>query len=99
MSRFWLPVIPLLIAYSVLAVKRLKLPNSVGAIYCIVFAILGLVAIAYSTRITFAGSTFPDRYGAGDLRPTYCAAFQSCWDSYDTRKVDTKILRILQDYN
>ncbi len=58
-ARFWLPVIPLLIAYSVLAVKSLRFPKGVVAIYCIVFATLGFGAIAYSTRISFAGSQFP----------------------------------------
>jgi hypothetical protein len=97
-ARFWLPVIPLLIAYSVLAVKRLRLPNGVVTIYCIVFATLGFVAIAYSTRISFAGSKFPDRYGDGSLRPTYCAAFQSCRDGGDSSKVNAKVLRLLREY-
>jgi hypothetical protein len=97
-ARFWLPVIPLLIAYSVLGVKRLRFPKSVVTIYCIIFASLGLGAIAYSTRISFAGSRFPDRYGDGSLRPTYCAAFQSCQDGGDPNKVDAKVLRLLREY-
>jgi len=98
-ARFWLPVIPLLIAYLVLAVKSLRLPKAVIAIYCIAFATLGFGAIAYSSRITFAGSTFPDKYyGDGSLRPTYCAAFQSCRDGYDSEKVDAKALRLLREY-
>jgi hypothetical protein len=97
-ARFWLPVIPLLIAYSILAVKRLRLPKIVVTVYCIMFATLGFVAIAYSTRISFAGSRFPDRYGDGNLRPTYCAAFQSCRDGGDPSKVDAKVLRLLQEY-
>jgi hypothetical protein len=98
-ARFWLPVIPLLIAYSLLAVKRLKLPNNVVAIYCIAFATLGLTAIAYSTRISFSGSAFPDKYGDGQLRPTYCAAFQSCERNWDPGKVDNRVLRLLRDYD
>jgi len=97
--RFWLPVIPLLIAYSALSVKRVRLPRGVVMIYCLVFAVFGFVAIAYSTRISFAGSSFPDKYGDGSLRPTYCAAFQSCPDGADTKKVNAKALRLLQEYN
>ena len=97
-ARFWLPVIPLLIAYSVLAVKSLRFPKGVLTIYCIFFATLGFLAIAYSTRISFAGSKFPDRYGDGNLRPTYCAAFQSCRDGGDPNKVDAKVLRLLREY-
>jgi hypothetical protein len=98
-TRFWLPVIPFLMAYSGLGAKRLGLPNSILTAYGIMFAILGVVAIAYSTRISFAGSAFPDIYGNGQLRPTYCAAFQSCPESSDFSKVDAKVLRLLRDYN
>ena len=97
-ARFWLPVIPLLIAYSVLAVKGLRFPRVVVRVYCILFVILGFGAIAYSTRITFAGPKFPDEYGDGYLRPTYCAAFQSCRDGGDTNKVNAKVLRLLREY-
>ena len=97
-ARFWLPVIPLLIAYSVLAVKNLRFPKAVIVIYCIAFAIVGFGVIAYSTRITFAGSRFPDRYGDGYLRPTYCAAFQTCRDGGDPQKVSAEALRLLREY-
>lgn len=97
--RFLLPVIPLLISYSVLGAKSFSLPNNVVAIYCVAFATLGFVAIAYSTRISFSGSAFPDRYGDGILKPTYCAAFQACRDGSDSNKVDDKALRLLRLYN
>ena len=97
-ARFWLPVIPLLIAYSLLGVKSLRIPKAAITIYCIIFATLGFGVIAYSTRITFAGDKFPDRYGDGSLRPTYCAAFQSCRDGGDPNKVNAKVLRLLREY-
>ena len=97
-ARFWLPVIPLVGAYSVLAVRTLNFPRVAVTIYCIVFATLGFGAIAYSTRISFAGSKFPDKYGDGYLRPTYCAAFHSCRDGGDPNKVDAKALRLLREY-
>ena len=97
-ARFWLPVIPLVGAYSVLAVKTLNFPRVAVAMYCIVFATLGFGAIAYSTRISFAGSKFPDKYGDGYLRPTYCAAFHSCRDGGDPNKVNAKALRLLREY-
>ena len=97
-ARFWLPVIPLLIAYSALSVRRVRMLKGVIAVYCFSFFVFGLIAIAYSTRISFADSKFPDRYGDGNLRPTYCAAFQSCSDNGDFRKVDAKVLRLLREY-
>jgi hypothetical protein len=99
--RFWLPVVPLLIAYSVLSVQRLfgfRLPKAFIVIYCSLFVLTGVASIAYTTRITFAGSRFPDRYGDGALRPAYCVAFQSCSDSVDGSKADPKILHLLQTY-
>jgi hypothetical protein len=99
-ARFWLPVIPLLIAYTALGVEGLRFPIPKAAIvmYCIGYTALGFAAIAYSSRITFARSKFPDRYGDGNLRATYCAAFQSCRDGGDPNEVDAKVLRLLQEY-
>jgi hypothetical protein len=95
--RFWLPVVPLLIGYSVLAVSNPRFPNGVVTIYGIIFAAFGFFAIGYSTRISFAGSRFPDRYLDGRMRSTYCAAMQSC-DGADSNKVDAKALRLLREY-
>jgi hypothetical protein len=98
-ARFWWPVIPLLIAYSLLAVQRLKIPAAIVAIYCVWFAALGFGAIAYSTRITFSGCQFPERYGSGELSPTYRAAFESCRNpGDDPGQVDQKVLHLLREY-
>jgi hypothetical protein len=43
--------------------------------YCSLYCLLGLVALGYSTRLTFAGRRFPDLYGDGTLRPTYRLVF------------------------
>lgn len=97
-ARYWLPVIPLQIAYVILAIKSLRCPKGLIIMYCIVYATLGFGVIAYSTRITFAGCKFADRYGDGTLRATYRTAFQSCHDSGDPSKVDARVLRLLQEY-
>jgi len=97
-ARFWLPVIPLIFAYSLLAVRRLRIPKTAIATYCVVFAMLGFGVIGYSTRITFSDGKFPYEYGDGSLKPTYCAAFQSCRDGNDSDKVDAKALRLLREY-
>jgi len=97
-ARFWWPVIPLLIAYSLLAVQRLKISTAVVTLYCACFATLGFGAIAYSTRITFSGCQFPERYGSGELSPAYRAAFESCRIAGDPDKVDPRILRLLREF-
>ena len=95
-TRFWLPVIPLLIVYSALALRKIKMPKAIVVVYCSGFALLGLAAIAYSTRISFAGPKFPDRYASGNLRPTYCVALHACTD---VRKPDPKALLLIQEFN
>jgi hypothetical protein len=97
-ARYWLPVIPLLISYTVLTVKSLGFPRFLITAYCIAYATLGFGAIAYSSRITFAGCKFADRYGDGSLRATYCAALRPCGDCGDPNKVDSKVLRLLREY-
>lgn len=97
-TRYWLPVIPLLISYAVLTVKSLRSPRFLITAYCIAYAALGFGAIAYSSRITFAGCKFADRYGDGNLRATYCAALRPCGDCGDPNKVDAKVLRLLREY-
>jgi hypothetical protein len=57
-ARFWLPVLPLLVAYCALAAQRLRLPAVLVTTYCLVFAVLGFGALAYSTQISFAGAKF-----------------------------------------
>ena len=97
-ARFWLPVIPLLTAYFVLAVKRFRLPMFATMTYYVIYAMLGFAAIAYSTRISYAGSAFPDRYADGSLKSTYCAAFKTCLDSGDPTTINSWALRLIRDY-
>ena len=100
-ARFWLPVVPLLIGYAGLAIRRVidRTPvAAAAAIYCSAFVLTGAVALAFSTRITFAGSKFPDVYGDGTLRPSYCAAFQTCSEAYSADEVDPQVAKLLRTY-
>lgn len=97
-ARYWLPVIPFLIGYTILAVRSLRLPGLVVAVYCFGYAALGFAVIAYSTRITFAGCAFPDRYGDGNLRATYRAALPSCGACVEPDRVDAKVVHLLREY-
>jgi len=73
-TRLWLPVLPLLMGYVLVGARhvtppRLLRPAVLG--YCFLFCVLGITALGYSTRVTFAGPRFPDLYGDGTLRATY----------------------------
>ena len=77
-ARFWVPVLPLAMGWTVTSVKSLGHRWPIRRLiqgYVVAFAFLGVLALAYSTRISFSGSTFPALYGDGTLRPAYEAAF------------------------
>jgi hypothetical protein len=73
-ARLWLPILPFLIGYTFLGLRHIIAPailRPVSIIYCALFCLLGIAALAYSTRLTFAGPRFPDLYGDGNFRATY----------------------------
>ncbi len=78
-TRLWLPFIPFLMGYVLLGIRsltRFRAARSVAIAYCSVFSLLGILALAYTTRITFAGLRFPELYGDGNLRATYRLALR-----------------------
>jgi hypothetical protein len=100
-ARFWLPAIPLLFAFAAVSVERLmrvRLAPQLVAAYVVLFALLGAGAIAYSSRVTFAGAKFPDVYGDDTLRSTYCVAFRACGGRVVYSKVKPKALELLNIY-
>jgi hypothetical protein len=77
-TRLWLPVLPFLMAYVLRGLQAI-VPNRlrrVSIVYCSGYCLLGILALAYSTRITFAGSRFPDLFGDENARATYRLAMR-----------------------
>jgi hypothetical protein len=70
--RFWLPVMPFvfLAIWSGLTSLRGLTPR-VASAYVVIFCVLGLLALGYSTWLTFSGPNFARRYGDGALQATY----------------------------
>jgi hypothetical protein len=99
-TRLWLPVLPLMMGLILIGARRLipsRLLRPAIVAYCVVFCLLGMVALGYSTRLTFAGSKFPDLYGDGTLRATYRNAFLG--ESPKTKgDVDQDSLYLLRRY-
>ncbi len=96
--RFWLPVIPLLIAYSGLSLRRFmrrEIAAHVCEGYVLMFVVLGLVTLASTTVMSFSGPRFT--YGYPLYHPTYCAAWH-CKEGFDATKVDPDALHLLQSY-
>ncbi len=72
--RLWMPIIPLVIGYLAASTPRFtrsgRWPRA-GLAYSFWFAATGLAAVAYTTRVTFAGRDFSNVYGrAGGKAPT-----------------------------
>jgi hypothetical protein len=99
--RFWLPLLPLLFAYALLGSRQLRWHRESSprpALYFVYFLLAGLAALAYSTRISLAGPRFPELYGNGSLRATYCADLGGCPPEVDAKQVDFKVLHLLKTF-
>jgi len=99
--RFWLPVMPFLVAYIGLSMRycvQKGISAHVFEAWAVSFAIMGLPVLASSTILSFSGSSFGDRYYTDRYRATYCAAGY-CERGFDsTQIVDSDALRLLQAF-
>ena len=99
--RFWLPVLPFLIAYIGLAVRyciQKGISAQVFEAWALGFAIMGLPVLISSTIVSFSDSSFGDRYYTDRYHATYCAAGY-CKPGFDsTQAVDPDALHLLQAF-
>ncbi len=97
-TRLWLPFLPFLMGYTLLGLRRIfssSLLRPAMFAYACWFCLLGIAALAFSTRLTFAGARFPDLYGDGNYRPTYKLALLG---EQTTGKIDTDALYLLRRF-
>jgi hypothetical protein len=97
--RFWLPVIPFLLAYSWLALRpffKRKLARYGVESYVMLFALLGVATLVSTTELSLSGARFSDLYREGLYHSTYCAAWQ-CKDP-DSSPVSEDGLHVLHIY-
>jgi 4-amino-4-deoxy-L-arabinose transferase-like glycosyltransferase len=82
--RFWMPLLAPAIGYAHALIRRLaehhRVVRLAAAAYVVAFAGLGLAALEHETSVSYAGSSFPQRYGSpestpGSLQSTYRVAF------------------------
>lgn len=98
-TRLWLPLLPLLMNYFYVGLKRLSSPSILTPAvwgHCSVFCLFGFLALAYSTRLTFSGSRFPELYGDGRLQSAYIVAAGG--RPADYKDVDTDAVYLLRRY-
>ncbi len=94
--RFLLPAVPYVAVYGWEGLCALA-PRRAALAVGVVLASLGVVALAYSIRISFSGDAFPERYGDGTLTPTYRVAFGLARPG-DAARVDPFALDVLRGF-
>jgi len=99
-TRFWTPVLPLIFA----ALFSLLRPwtftgwrKQASLLYSAAYMLMGLAALAYSTRITFSGREFPRRYGDESIRSTYEVFYSD--PKADRSRFNGPALEVLQRYS
>jgi len=76
--RFWIPVLPLIVIVVIQSAESstcAKACRRATAVYLAYYTMTVVIAVAYTTRLTFAGSRFPERYGGGSMK----AAYEEAW--------------------
>jgi hypothetical protein len=89
-TRFWLPVLPFLVAYTGLSMRylvRKGISAHLFEAWVLGFLIMGLRTLAFGTVVTFSGASI------GDCAAGYC---QRGFDS--NQAVDPDALRVLQAF-
>jgi hypothetical protein len=92
-SRYWLPILPLVAAIIFKTLPR-RTNRYLLIAYCCLYCAMGLVSIAYCTRLTFAGPRFPELFGTRE----YEADYQQWMGSKVTGRVDSVRLQLLNRY-
>jgi hypothetical protein len=73
-ARFWIPVLPLitiLVFQAIMPSSHPRIANRLAGAYLAFYTVTVLAALAYTTRITFAGPRFPELYGDQSARNCY----------------------------
>jgi hypothetical protein len=97
--RFWLPVIPFLIAYSLVALRRLmrrRIVTHIVEAYAMMFVLMGILTLASNTRLSYSGGEFGDLYTEGRYHSTYCAVWRC--KGADGATIDAEGLHLLRYY-
>ena len=101
-ARFWLPVLPLLIgkviaAWGPVMAERPMVRRTAWAIAAW-FALVGVAAIAYTTRASLSGRDFAELQGDATYRASYRVAYGSRLP-VDPARVDPELVKLLRRFD
>jgi hypothetical protein len=102
LSRLWIPIVPMLIAYVIVAARvlgRRRLVRIGLSIYFVLFAVTGVAALADSVRLSLSGPRFADRWtSVPSLRAAYKVAFGEATPA-SLGAIDYDALHVLRYYD
>jgi len=96
-ARFWIPVLPIIAILVVQAIAPSTHPRVSSCLVPIYLALYGIAAcgaLAYTTRISFAGNRFPEVYGDGSLR----ARYERAWEGQLNVPSNDEIVNLMRRY-
>ena len=93
--RFILPVLPVLLGYTFVAVRSHRL---LVAGWAVVLVVSGTAALAYSVSLSYSGNSFPERYAGGVLAPSYRVAWGRARPG-DAALIDPTVVAVLRRYD
>lgn len=102
-ARLWMPAVPMLLAYGVLAVRslaRFRVLLVASVLYGLVFAAAGTAYLGNSVRLSFSGSDFAERWPDQNpvLRATYEVAYGRATIA-EVGAVNARALAVLRCYD
>jgi hypothetical protein len=101
-SRYLIPVLPFIIAYCFVAICNIvnrvfRWKEVLSTLVFAPYVLIGVAALYYNALLSLSAGNFPNLYGDGSLRQTYCYYLRSC-PVDDSTKVDEIALGLLQAF-
>ena len=101
-SRFLIPVLPFIVGYCFVAVRNIgrrasRWKEMLPILAFAPYLLTGGGALYYNARLSLSAGDFPNLYGSGVLRQTYCHHLRSC-PVDGPEKIDQNALRLLQAF-
>jgi hypothetical protein len=98
-SRFWMPLVPIIAAWGLLWGRNGGWSRPALGVLTAGMVSLGIIALSYSTWVSWSGEKFPDRYASGRNRAIYRAAYYDQWPEDPFLPLDADAVRLVRRYD
>ncbi len=99
--RFWVPVIPLIVAVVVelIRARTMAWKDGLLGLFMAVYVLLGLAATGYMTYTSLNKEVFAKRHALGVYRNEFETYFFGKPQSDTAKNIDPFVLHLIQKYN